>query len=511
VRRGVRASIASFAFTATAFAANASGAVPLPVPDNPLASGSTTCQQQVAHQTSLGSTNYPDAEVEPHIAADPANPSHLITSVQQDRWSDGGSNGLTNAVSFDAGASWQLASGQPAFTICEGASQGSAGYFNRATDPWVSISSDGKTAYSITDAFNANGPGFGGTSSIIISRSTDGGLHWQAPVTAQLDPSFTVLNDKESVTADPVDPSKAYAVWDRLVSPSTNANPSAFNVTPAFRGPALFSTTTDGGVTWSSGRVIFDPGENDQTIGNQIVVPKAGPAAGALIDGFDLLLNTGGKGHHPRSSESVAIIRSTNGGSTWSAPTVVAQQQVASVFINGRYVRTSDELPEFAAGPEGNLYAVWQDGRFSPSGSPKIAFSMSTDGGATWSAPIRVDQSRGDAAAFTPQVTVRSDGTVAVQYYDLENATAAQPGLTDQFLVKCSSACTNPASWASGGEFRLSSSGSFDMLTAPIARGPFVGDYNGLTAAGGTFASAFVMAQPIATNGKTDLFFNTAP
>jgi hypothetical protein len=174
-------------------------------------------------------------------------------------------------------------------------------------------------------------------------------------------------------------------------------------------------------------------------------------------------------------------------------------------------VRTSDELPEFAAGPEGNLYAVWQDRRFSPTGNAKIALSMSTDGGATWSAPIRVDQSVGDAPAFTPQVTVRSDGTVAVQYYDLENATAAQPGLTDQFLVKCTSACTNPASWASGGETRLSSSGSFDMLTAPISRGPFVGDYTGLVAAGGTFDSAFVMAQPIATSGKTDLFSNSTP
>jgi hypothetical protein len=35
---------------------------------------------------------------------------------------------------------------------------------------------------------------------------------------------------------------------------------------------------------------------------------------------------------------------------------------------------------------------------------------------------------------------------VAVQYYDLENATAARPGVTDRFLVTCSTACPNPAS-----------------------------------------------------------------
>jgi hypothetical protein len=514
LRRATGVTIVAFALCGSAFAFDASAAAPVLVQDNPLAGGSTKCQQLVAQQTALGSQNFPDAEVEPYIAVDPTNPLHLITSVQQDRWNDGGANGLTNAVSTDGGATWTKATTQPAFSICEGAAQGSSGFFDRSTDPWVSISSDGRVAYSISDSFNANGPGFGGASSIIISRSLDGGANWQPPVTARLDTSVTVLNDKESVTADPA-PSKAndaYAVWDRLVSPSNHANPSAYNVSPAFRGPAMFSKTTDGGVSWSTGRPIFDPGEKNQTIGNQIVIPKAGPAAGQLIDGFDLLLNKGGKGHNQRSSDSVAIIRSTDGGATWSNPTIVAQQQVAGVSINGQPLRTSDELPEFAAGPEGNLYAVWQDGRFSSTGASKIAFSMSTDGGTTWSTPIRVDQAPGDTPAFIPQITARADGTVGVQYYDLENATA-DPDLTDQFLVRCASNCGSPASWASGRETRLSTTGSFHILTAPATTAGvgFLGDYDGLAPTGASFGSAFVMAKPIATAGPTDLFFNTAP
>ena len=234
-------------------------------------------------------------------------------------------------------------------------------FFDRATDPWVSFSADGKIAYLISDSFNANGPAFGGASSIIVSRSTDGGVTWQAPVTARVDASTTVLNDKETVTADPIAPNTAYAIWDRLVSPSQNANPGAFNHSPAFRGPTLFSRTTDGGVTWSNGRVIYDPGEKNQTIGNQIVVPAAGPAKGVLIDGFDLILTKGGKGNNQRATFSVAVIRSTDGGATWSKPIIVAQQNVGTVSIAGHTVRTSDVLPEFAVGPEGNLYAVWQD------------------------------------------------------------------------------------------------------------------------------------------------------
>jgi hypothetical protein len=480
------------------------------VPDNPLG-GASTCAALVAQQIKLGSTNFPDAEVEPYVAVDPTNPRHLVGSFQQDRWNDGGSNGLTNVVSTSGGATWSLAAGQPQFSICGGAASGSPGFFNRATDPWVSFSSDGQVVYSISDSFNANGPAFGGASSIVISRSTDGGNHWQTPVTARLDTSTTVLNDKESVTADPLQASVAYAVWDRLVSPNTNANPGAFNHSPAFRGPVLFSKTTDKGVTWSEGRVIFDPGQMNQTIGNQIVIPTSGPSSGTLIDGFDLIQNKGGLGN-PRSTDSAAIIRSTDGGTTWSQPIVVSQENVAHVTIAGQKVRTSDELPEFAANPiNGDLYAVWQDARFT--GKAKIAFSQSTDGGLHWSTPIRADQSPSDVPAFTPQVHVAADGTVGLSYYDTENATTSQPGLTDAFIAHCHAAtsdCTNPANWTTGGETRLSTTGSFDMTTAPNANGLFVGDYEGLTASGTEFSYFFVMSQPIATAGRTDVFSNAA-
>ncbi len=501
--------VVALAGAAIAGAAVLTAGTPVRVPDNPLAANAA-CAPLVAQQTAAGSINYPDAEVEPYVAVDPTDPQHLVGSVQQDRWNDGGSNGLTNVVSTNGGATWQLAASQPQFTRCEGAAPGSPGDLNRATDPWVSFSSDGKIVYSITDAFNANGPAFGGASAIIISRSTNGGVTWQTPVTARFDASFTVLNDKETVTADPSSPLTAYATWDRLVSPSENANPGAFDHSPAFRGPAMFSKTTDGGVTWSNGRAIFDPGEKNQTIGNQIVVPNAGPAKGVLIDGFDLIQNKGGLGNNQRQALSVAVIRSTDGGATWSQPIIVAPQVFAGVSIAGHAVRSSDELPEFAVAPNGNLYAVWQDGRFSVNGTSKVALSESTDGGLTWSTPIRVDQSVGDTPAFTPQVHVASDGTVGVSYYDLESATTAQPGLTDTFIVHCHAACTDPASWAAGGETKVSTTGPFDMTQAPDAGGYFVGDYEGLTSSGTTFDPFFVMAKPIATTGLTDTFANTA-
>ena len=49
-----------------------------------------------------------------------------------------------------------------------------------------------------------------------VTRSTDGGLTWQKPVTLIKDTNPHVLDDKNSITADPNNPSIAYAVWDRL-------------------------------------------------------------------------------------------------------------------------------------------------------------------------------------------------------------------------------------------------------------------------------------------------------
>ena len=104
-------------------------------------------------------------------------------------------------------------------------------------------------------------------------------------------------------------------------------------------------------------------------------------------------------------------------------------------------------------------------------------------------------------------------GTVGLLYYDLENATAAQPGLTDAFIAHCHGAtsnCADPAGWTAGGETRLTTTGSFDYLTAPDAGGVFLGDYDGLTASGETFKAFFDASQPIATAGRSDSFSNSA-
>src|SRR5215467_5080698 len=89
----VAASVAVLAVTAIALAGTLTAGTPVRAPDNPLAA-TPACAPVVAKSTAAGSVNYPDAEVEPYVAADPSNPAHLVGAFQQDRWNDGGANGL---------------------------------------------------------------------------------------------------------------------------------------------------------------------------------------------------------------------------------------------------------------------------------------------------------------------------------------------------------------------------------------------------------------------------------
>jgi hypothetical protein len=149
----------------------------------------------------------------------------------------------------------------------------------------------------------------------------------------------------------------------------------------------------------------------------------------------------------------------------------------------------------------GRLYAVWQDARFGGGQFDSIAFSQSLDGGLSWSAPIKVNQTptnlpAGNQQAFTASVHVSANGTVGVSYYDFRNNTPAPAILeTDDFLVHCHpttpTACATASNW--GDEVRVTTS-SFNMRRAPDAGGFFTGDYEGLDNIGTAFTSFF--SQP---------------
>ncbi len=442
-------------------------------------------------------TNFENAEVEPSVAVDPTNPAHFVGAWQQDRWSGGSAHGVLVGTSFDAGKTWTTTA--PHFSICAGGTTTNGGFYARATDPWVSFSPDG-TIYVMALARSQTPEGFRIPNAMLVVRSTDGGFTWGDPTTLIRDTDANIFNDKNAITADPFDRRFVYAVWDRLEFPTAEASARASENNTGFHGPTRFTRSTDGGLTWESSRVILDPGTNDQTLGNQVVVMPNG----TLVDGFDLIRNDN-KGHV--KGESVAIQRSFDRGVTWGAQIVVSA--LKSVVVRdpdtGAGIRTGG-LPDFAVDPRnGTLYAVWEDSRFAGGSRDDVVFSMSTDAGRTWTAPARINKTTTQVSAFQPIVAVASYGTVGVLYYDFRSNTSAPGALTDAWFVSCASSCTTASNWS-----ETHVGGPFDIEIAPLtSSGVFIGDYQGLEADGAGFEALFAMANTGNTSNRTDIFSAT--
>ncbi len=430
---------------------------------------------------------------EPQIAVNPTNPNNIVAE-----WIDDGAAGLVAGVTFDGGKSWKN-------LAIPGISQCTGGTETQGWDPWVSFAPNGNL-YSIGIA-----GGLKGTGQLLVSKSTDGGLTWSNPIQVNSPGNSgtgygPVKDDKPSITADPTNPNYIYATWAEF----NNSNPLKAN-----SAQTMFASSTDGGQSWQPEQPIHTAPGTDFNWGNQIVVLPNG----TLIDAF-----TEGDINNNKPI-TLTLLRSTDHGQTWSAPIsaivqqplVVAHSSPPNAVITdpntGQSVEAHPMFDSVAVDPaSGNLYAVWLDGRFSNSQINSIAFSMSSDGGFTWSNPIQVNQTPtnlplSDQQAWNPTVPVSANGTVAVTYYDFRSNTGTGGALTDYWMAFAPAPATNPSSWS---EIRLTNT-SFNLEQAPTRfDGDFLlGDYEGLAAAGNGFVAVWGMPDGSSTPQES-VFFRRA-
>ena len=107
-------------------------------------------------------------------------------------------------------------------------------------------------------------------------------------------------------------------------------------------------------------------------------------------------------------------------------------------------------------------------------------------------------------SAFTAAVDVNAAGAVGVTYYDFRNDTpTTATALTDYWIRTSTNGGTSFA------PSQRVTPASFDMKKAPVARGFFTGDYEGLDHAGDAFKVFFVQTNE-ASGNPTDVFASTA-
>jgi hypothetical protein len=415
-----------------------------------------------------------NAEAEPMVARDPSHPMHLVGAWQQDRWTNGGSNGLMAGASFDGGRTWERAT--LPFDRC---APGGLDY-DRASDPWVSIGPDG-VAYAVSISAT-DFPG--GPNAVGAATSTDGGRTWGRLRTIKSDPAAGQFNDKESVTADPALAGVAYAVWDRSRPRSV---------------ATMFSKTTDGGHHWSTPRAIAATGDGEQSLGNVIVVD---PAIHMLYDFYALYSSV---------PTRIQFVTSTDGGTHWSPPHTVGRLDSLGVSNpnTGQPLRVGgDAFPSVTIGPSGTLYVAWQSRRFGSHEVDEIAITRSTDHGSTW-APVSRASTHTGSPAFTPTLTVTAADVVGLTYYDFR--TLAPDNVTTLPTDHWLRTSTDGIHWTVDQHV----AGPFNARAAPKAGGAlFLGDYQGLTSVGSRFVPFFVKTNCATGHcdaNRTDVFAARLP
>jgi len=495
--------VAVLAFAMTTLLAQAA---PLTLGPTSLASGPSPFPPGCGGPGEAASSSvlYQNAEVETHVAVNPTNASNVVAYWQQDRWNDGGAHGNLAGYSFNGGLTWAFSA--PRFSRCAGgAGLGNAGDYERATDPWLSFSPNGRL-HAIALVFDNSTP----RNAVLAAFSDNGGASWSTPRIVRFDNPRALgnnFNDKETLTADPFDSSLVYATWQRIVSPSEVVSARGYENTVSFYSEAWFARSTNGGQSWEPARPIYrDRGVFTQTIGNQVEVLTDG----TLINGFNLIRAVSNR--QGTRGYTVALIRSPDKGVTWTRETIVNRLLVDEVQDpeTGHDVRTGDILPDWAvdrsANPatRGNVYVVWMDTRFNDADHDDILLARSQDGGRSWSAPVVVDRAPRGVDAFTPMVDVDAQGRVAVTYYDFRNDSAGDPALSTDVWI----AHSHDGGRSFTDESRVTTV-SFDMRTAPDALGYFVGDYAGLDHNGGVFHPTWVAANDGNLSNRTDVFHRT--
>jgi hypothetical protein len=222
-------------------------------------------------------------------------------------------------------------------------------------------------------------------------------------------------------------------------------------------GPIYRAYSTSGGVTWSS--IANVNGSDANLQGSQ---PVFLPSGNLVI----VYWNFGSSGS---PGERLEAVISSDGGVTFGSPKLIA----FATEYNEPSIRTGSFLPSAVSDhANGDLFVVYQT-LFS--GNPRIAFTKSTNGGNNWSTPIAISNNPAGSGVFNPAINVSPDGqTVTAIFYDHRN----NPGSTTLVDLYLAQSFDGGATWQPN--IRLSSV-STDASLAPLtAQGYMLGDYQGV-------------------------------
>ncbi|MGI8809846.1 MAG: hypothetical protein ACR2KK_18790 [Acidimicrobiales bacterium] len=338
----------------------------------------------------------------PGFAVDPADPRHVVMITEE--FITGQCDFHT---SFDGGRTWES---EGRLTVptdfadppCRTYDSGGYAHFNKSV-----VWGTGQNVYATFASHRGEqqrpevGVAAGEGDSVIVNRSTDGGRTFERGVVAiqgARDSRPFVIRPGIAVQPRPQG-DKLYAVGWHVVNP---LNMGAQGGQGERR--AVVASSEDGGRTWSTPVFAEAPDEKVREI-TPPVVGRDGSVYMAWRNRDDPA-----NAPHP-----VVVAKSSDGGVTWAHTPI----NDATPAPTGIPTPTGNAgFPKMAVDPNsGSLYVAYLGFDF---GDLDTLVQRSTDNGATWSRPLRVnDDPRGNGVRqLTPDISVAPNGRVDVVWFD---------------------------------------------------------------------------------------------
>ncbi|MCB9355894.1 MAG: T9SS type A sorting domain-containing protein [Lewinellaceae bacterium] len=235
---------------------------------------------------------------------------------------------------------------------------------------------------------------------IVCQKSQDGGQSWN-------DGSFTGLNgtkaqDKQWSAIDRNN-GNIYLTWTQF-DDYGSSNPADSSI-------ILFSKSTDGGANWSQplriNSIAGDCIDSDNTV--EGATPAVGPNGEVYVSWA--------------GPNGIVFNRSTDQGNTWLSHEIPVDPMPGGWDHNITSIQRANGLPitrcDLSGGPHhGTIYINWADQR-NGFGDTDIWLAKSTDGGNTWSGPVRINDDPPGKQQFFPWMAIdQTNGYLYFVFYD---------------------------------------------------------------------------------------------
>ena len=371
----------------------------------------------------ISNTNHPE---EVTIRINPKNPNQVVAGANLDNV----------YYSTDAGATWTIGNMTDALNGVWG-------------DPIVFTDTIGNFYYS-----HLSNPPSGGSwvDRIVFSKSTDGGITWTTPGT------YTGLNgtkvqDKEGIIVNKLT-NEIYVTWTQFDNYGSTA--------PSDSSIILFSKSADAGLTWSTpvriSKFAGDCVDSDNTM--EGAIPAIGPAGEIYV------VWTGPNG--------IVFNKSLDDGVTWLPTETSVTSMPGGWDYNIAGLQRCNGLPQtlcdLSGGVNnGTIYVNWTDQRNGTSDTD-VWLVKSTDGGTTWSVPVRVNDDVPGRQQFLTWMDLDAvTGNLYCVFYDRRNFSPTSQQ-TDVYIAK---------STDGGNTFNNYKINQTSFVPSPTV---FFGDYTGISA-----------------------------